>query len=319
MPGSNGPLRQKHSAAGGAAYRYVLLAVLAAALVAGVVFTAAACAKRAVLTGLDALTPPDRRVLLRAKLERDRWPYPDIHGQPVEFLLDGRRLGVAPSDHDGVASLLYQPGKPGDFLITVRLAPEATCHAPPDKLLLAVWNTDTRILVTDVDHTIADVRALEFLRVKDEDIPALPGAAAALREIAAQYRIVYLTGRDEAFARRTRAWLDMNSLPSGPVFYWDFLGSPLAHGRFKAQTIAGLKKTYGNIEAGVGDLASDARAYLENGLRTFILADKARRDLPRAAIPVPSWDAVRLLLLESGPTGGNADTPSGEQSPAKHL
>jgi len=273
------------------------LTFTAAALCALALVAYGADAKEAILTGFDALTTPGQSADLRAKLEGARWPHFDVKGEPIEYLLNGQPIGTAITDSDGLAVFTWQPPAAGHYHITVRPAAASKCQATPDVLLVAAWKPDARILISDLDHTLADATALQFLRRDSKDIPTLPGASDALNDLAQIYRVIYLTARDEAFTRKTRAWLQMNGFPEGPVFSWDFLDAPLSHEKYKAQMIAAFKKSFSHIEAGVGDLVGDAKAYLQNGLKAIIISPgKPPEDLPKAAIDVKSWRQVLELL-----------------------
>jgi len=255
--------------------------------------TQVAVAEEAILTGFDALTRPGDEVVLLAKLEKAGLTRSDIEGEEIDFFLDELFLGSSTTGDDGTAGITTSQTIPGEHSVTVSLAKGSKYMAKPDTLLLAVWDKSTRIFVCDLDHTLADVNGLQFLRRQNKDIPTLPGAPGALQKLDEIYNIVYVTGRDDIFTRKTNSWLQANLFPVGPVFYWDFLGGPFSHGKFKRNLIAEFKKSFARIEAGAGDLATDASAYLENGIQAFILIGKEHdEDLPKEAKQVESWKEI---------------------------
>lgn len=85
------------------------------------------------------------------------------------------------------------------------------------------------LAVFDIDGVLADVRhRLPHVqgRPKDWDAffaaigkdPVLPDGLALAQELAAEHRVVYVTGRPEHTRDATMAWLGGQNLPSGRVF-----------------------------------------------------------------------------------------------------
>src|SRR5664280_2635918 len=85
------------------------------------------------------------------------------------------------------------------------------------------------LAVFDIDGVLADVRhRLPHVqgRPKDWDAffaaigkdPVLPDGLALAQELAAEHRVVYVTGRPEHTRDATTAWLGGQNLPSGRVF-----------------------------------------------------------------------------------------------------
>jgi hypothetical protein len=84
------------------------------------------------------------------------------------------------------------------------------------------------VVVLDIDGVLADVRhRLGYLsrRPKDWDgffgaaaeDPLLPAGAAVAHDAAANFDIVYLTGRPERIRRVTARWLQHHGLPTGQL------------------------------------------------------------------------------------------------------
>ena len=249
------------------------------------------------LSGYDVLALPGEAAVLRTKAEKhSRVRFrPDIEGEAIEFHAGGKLLGSAKTDGDGVAALPHKFEKPGRYMVTVRFG-AASKYAAEDALLVEVRNATTRLIVCDIDHTIADVSAAKFVFKKNEKVPALPGSPEALARLAKHAQIIYITARDDALLRKTRDWLALRKFPRAPVFFWDFGGKKLSHEKYKTREIAAIKKRFPNTVAGVGDKVGDARAYLANGLRAVIISPKRDDDLPEKAIWVKTWaDAEKHL------------------------
>ncbi len=279
------------------ANRLVLFTVLGMCLGLG-------CARGAEKTvayvqGYDVLAPPGAEASLRAKVERPghiRYR-PDVHGEEVQFLLGDKLIGSARSAGDGIAEIKHRFEQPGSYVITLRLSEQSGYAAEPAPLRAEVCDPKTEFIITDIDNTIADVSWAKFTTTKNEDVPALPGSVEVLTDAAKRYKVVYVTARDDAFIKKTKDWLELRKFPPGPVFFWDFLGKPLSHAKYKTKEIAAIKKSFPNLAAGLGDRVGDAEAYLANGMKAIIISPKRDDDLPKEAVWVKDWPSARQALL----------------------
>jgi hypothetical protein len=252
------------------------------------------------LTAFDEVAQPGETVTLRAKLERLGWWGLHFHMRDYSLTFTSPGLvnrGVKTAE-EGVATVAVRvPAGPAG-LYRVRIAFNGSSHSRPAEAVgrVFVWPKDGPILVTDIDHTISDLSILQVPFTPIRETPALAGAAEALTELARTYRIVYLTARDEILVERTRAWLNEKGFPEGPLFCRDLhLGG--RQETFKRQFLAELKGRYPRVVVGVGDQPGDARAYLSNGLKAFVLNPEDRSQVPTQAIVVRSWREVRDQLL----------------------
>lgn len=276
--------------------------VLAAALAALVLVSCnTAGQKKAKLQAYDILALPGETVTLRAKLEErgGLGMKPDLEGELVLFHHgNGSLLGKALTDDNGWADLKYAVAdKPGsDVSVDCSLAPESEYATPKATLLLAVRDGNATFLVSDLDHTVADVSSLGFLVKSNKSVPTLPGAPEALTRLAKIYSILYLTARDDAFMNHTKSWLRMKGFPPGPVFFWDLGGKPFDSGDYKTEALAKLKKRFPGLACGVGDKVHDVEAYLANGMRAFLIGDEPDEDAPEKAEFVKSWKDVEKKL-----------------------
>lgn len=274
------------------------------------------------IQGYDAIALLGGQVELRAKVERvgALCIHPDIEGARVEFALQVQQapggpqlswsaaasetglqvLGMARSDDDGMAAVMFTPPGAGQFCLVARVVGEAGRPGPQDEFLLSILDPGRAILVSDIDHTIADVSALRFLVADAHEIKPLAQAPAVLGRLSERYQIVYLTARDDTFMARTRDWLSTWGFPRAPALFWDFLGTPsLSHGRFKRERLADLERRGLSLVVGVGDRDADAKAYLANGMRA-ILIRAPESAVPGGSQPVASWSEVERLLDSPG-------------------
>ena len=109
------------------------------------------------VTVYDVVTTPGKTVTLRAKCERTfgRWIHPDLEGKTVEFKLDGRSLGKAVTDEQGIASVSLTPSAVGVSVLSARIVGKRAVGTgqvrviPPSK----------PVIVFDIDGTIIDLGA----------------------------------------------------------------------------------------------------------------------------------------------------------------
>lgn len=252
----------------------------------------------------DEVGQPGEVVALRAKLGHLsstglRVP---LRGRSLIFndpdLVTGRAVTAA----DGTALLKVRLPGPYPPLYRVQVAYHGSKHHRPAQVKgrLFVWPKESRILITDVDGTISNLSLLRVPFTSNRDTPPVPGSVEALAQLARSYKIIYLTSRDEVLFEKTRAWLREKGFPPGPLFCRDFhLTTDQA--TFKRQFIHDLRKRYPNVVAGVGDQPSDAKAYLGNGLKTFVLTSTEKKTVPPGTRLVPSWRHVRRQLEAERP------------------
>ncbi|MBV8678437.1 MAG: hypothetical protein JO355_14845 [Planctomycetaceae bacterium] len=259
------------------------------------------------LTVYDRLLLPGEPIALEAKLEHDGIAglNPDMRGYPLRFtiptVLDQEvmtaREGVATA-REGVAALSVRSShaSEGPARVIVRF-PGSRLHRPVEVAgRIFVWPAASPILITDIDHTISDLREFDVLFTENAHIPALPGAVEALAALARRYRILYLTARDHAFYNKTRDWLERRGFPEGPLFMRDYHVWE-TQGTFKRNFIAKLKERYPNVAVGVGDRPDDAQAYLDNDMKTLIIDPTGEGRFPGQVLVVSSWREVCALLV----------------------
>lgn len=172
------------------------------------------------------------------------------------------------------------------------------------------------IVLVDLDDTIYE-KALGS---------AMAGAPEALRELARDHLIVYLTARTTHAKvpglthnrRDSRAFLERDGFPAGPLFtssVWNWLVRGQGGGKmesFRQLREFGVER----VALAVGDRPHDLEAYTENGHvaveRTVIILiedgenpDRDRGDLPRGVLsrPVPGTGAAWPRILSAYRSG----------------
>src|SRR3989338_5958022 len=113
---------------------------------------------KAKLQGYDLLVPAGATIRLRAKIERKGFLNidPDIEGARVGFEWNGRVLGSAVSNGDGVAELRVASFGTGTHRVRLVLDSAEPYATQPAWLTAAVAPRDAPILLTDLDGTLVD-------------------------------------------------------------------------------------------------------------------------------------------------------------------
>ena len=282
-------------------------------------FAAGGCGAQQVLLGtqddylfaaMDAVTVPGRAVDLKARLQGGDLLVPKS-GYVVLFRRDGELYRAAETDADGVASAGFTPAAPGDYLFSAELSPNGFDGPPPApaKLRVACRRPDEPILVTDLDRTIV---ADGFEKVLIGEAAPMPGSPELLRRAAKDRTIVYLTHRPGYFACRTKAWLESHGFPPGPVVFSSTGGFLSGSGSFKTQELARMRGLFTRMDIGIGDKVSDARAYVDCGMKAVLIihpdhASSTRElrelagrmaSLPADVQVVTGWDQIGKILFE---------------------
>jgi len=83
--------------------------------------------------------------------------------------------------------------------------------------------------------------------------------------------VIYLTHRPEVLTARTKQWLRENDFPPGAVLTAAKHQTVEDNGKFKSARLAALRKEFPGVAIGVGDLVTDAQAYLDNGMTAYLI------------------------------------------------
>lgn len=258
----------------------------------------------AVLTGYDQLALPGEAITVQAKLERDKGLVsPDIKGETLAFYNVGggaeKSLGTGVTDSDGRASVSFTvPDKAGMVTIEARLTEKSKFTAAPAPILIAVVTKDMPLVVTDIDHTIADVSEIGFVTKESKDVPALPGSVEALTELSKKYTVVYLTARDDQFTGKTKEWLRLRKFPDGPALFRKLTLLNLSAESFKTKALKELKDRGFKLEWGFGEREDDMEAYGKNGIKGIQIVPSAKDSKLDGAAPfrVKDWSEVQKIV-----------------------
>jgi hypothetical protein len=255
-----------------------------------------------VIAPADMLCEEGTTATLAAELEGAR-------GETLEFMLDGKVVGSAKTDADGIARADYRPPEAGDYVFTVRLANGSKHVADKAELTLCVRKKEQEFLVTDIDQTISDAGNIAAWLKSAKDIRPMAGSAEALTALSKKYTIVYVTARAKNLRAKTKEWLGNNGFPAGPVFFSEDVEDSMKAEAYKTELLGRLKAQWPNMSAGAGDQASDARAYLANGMKACIYRKpgesaedekEERAKYPAGTMFFASWQELQKMLIPEG-------------------
>jgi hypothetical protein len=226
----------------------------------------------------DVPALPNQKVILKACLESGSFLH-DEENRIIQFSLDDKIFAVVKTDDEGSAEAVFQPDKPGDYVFTVTVKPgELKTDTPPQaELLVACRSANAPIAVVDLDGTVV---APDFREVLTGDPAAMPDADAVMNRLAADYTILYLTHRPEIFGPKSKLWLREHHFPQGPVLLANRNDLIKSNEKYKSQELYSLRRSHSRIQIGIGNEVSDAKAYLDNGLKAILILQLHEPDDP---------------------------------------
>jgi hypothetical protein len=223
-----------------------------------------------VLLTYDLLVEPGKDVALEAAY-KSGLRLQGVEGKRLRFRLGEKLLGEAATDREGHAAIPWKvPEAAGDYVITVRLDPadQPERPVPGGRILVAARKSDAKLAVIDLDKTLV---ASGFGRVLAGGAKPMEGAGVVVSRLAKDHTIIYLTHRPDLLAPESKAWLAENGFPVGPLLTSTLASLMTGSGAYKSDRLEAIRKTYPNVEAGIGDKFSDARAYAQNGARAILI------------------------------------------------
>jgi hypothetical protein len=263
-----------------------MLLVSLAVFVTVAVLPAQAGKKLADLAVDDVLARPGQPVELRAKLESNSIAGTDLKGARVEFRLDGKVLGTALTDDDGVALFRVDAPLTGDHSIKASFEGNEDYLRAEYLALLAVRRADDAMMVLDIDWTISMTDNLNTA-LGSSDSPPLRNAPEVVERLAGTYSPVYVTARARQLRKRTLSWLNRYGFPRGPVFFLEPKRYPTYNeAAYKAAVLVPMKKTFPGLRFGVGNKESDVESHQAAGLPCLLISGRA---IP-GGVSVSHWD-----------------------------
>jgi hypothetical protein len=168
-----------------------------------------------------------------------------------------------------------------------------------DQASMVAWEPGSKILVVDVEETLALIEPAQWLGTHPASITTRPDAAAALQEAQRKrYRIAYLAAfaRSPAIYPRVRAWVhatraEKDRFPPGPVLGRQEHATEMDADRARRERVSDLKARFGN------NITFVTRTASVPGVRVIALDPRAGQP---GVIRVPGWAEV-IPLLDAPP------------------
>lgn len=266
-----------------------------------------ACAqelKQAIVTAYDSYVPTKaipEGIKLRGKLEHDGFLNidSDIEGEELYFYIDGEFLAKAITDSNGFAVVEFHPTGDNHRYLTVKLEYNKKYAAKDDTAIVYAVDPKKPTMIVDIDETVSITDRTDLvLHSSDTKSKPLANSPEILTMLQKHYNIIFLTGREDAFLKKTREWFKLWKFPRLPVFYADFGQTPmLKQGEYKSGVIKAIIDDIEGTAIGIGDKDHDADAYLKNKLKAFIIRDNDD-PLPEGAIKVKNWIELKDELIK---------------------
>lgn len=237
---------------------------------------------------------PGRRVRLTAHVERRRWllTVRRLAGVPVEFQSNGRLLGTAVTDEQGRATLSHEFGS-GNRGYSARVVYDNIEFTSDGGVF--VWPTDHPVIVIDLDETLVMSRYVDIVLRRQDPSQPMPNARKAVRCLAQQFGIIYLSSRARLFRNMTQNWLRRHGFPPGPILHTRDIFAIFHQRKAKTRMVQELKKRGVHVVAGIGDKAGDEQAFSDNNVLPIIIA-KLYFPRNQETIVVPDWSRIPEIL-----------------------
>ena len=230
----------------------------------------------------------------------------DLEDVRVRFYVEGREVGHDRTDRDGRARKKCRLPSGGADEFEARAAVDGRrLHS---RGAVYTWRRYRTIVVVDVDHTLAETEYTELiLEEEDEESDPLKRSRRVLNRLGRDYQILYLTARPRFLLEKTRAWLEENEYPPGPVVTAKGLRQSAGAGEFKRKALEELREAWPNLLIGIGDNASDAAAYGATKMLTLIVGREPEPGIGPHAIMLRDWKRVGQFFEANQDLLGNPE------------
>lgn len=231
-------------------------------------------ARRGVLfQGLDDVAAAGEPIELTTVLRGGRFLRPRSD-YTVLYSLDGRFLGAAKTDLDGLARLRHTFPGPGVYSVEATLDPAelGDPDVPTATVVAGIFEPDQPFLLVDLDKTVV---ASGFDRVLLGRPEPMPHSRAVLQGLADRYQVLYLTQRPDYLVKRSRAWLRENGFPPGPLLVNAEEDGTFDNEAYKAGRIERIQAVFPRLAAGIGDKVSDMMAYRRHRIVPVLIVTTA--------------------------------------------
>ena len=263
--GKDKPTSSQLPAAGGGDWKDVLAGTAGQIFLAtehGVLFYA-----------FDTLAYPAAPVDLAVRVQSGR-NLKGMENLEIAFYHGKRLLGLAMTDQNGLAVAEWTPPAAGNYELTAKIVAvpdevdDAILKVTPAPLLVAARDKNTSFAIIDLDHTVVES---SFFRVLVGGAKPMADSARVAKLIAKRYGLIYLTHRPDLLTRKSKLWLQDNGYPRGPLLVSELKQAFGDSGKFKTAKLKDIRKAFANVRIGIGDKLSDAQAYVDNGMKAYLI------------------------------------------------
>lgn len=259
------------------------------------------------LIAYDQIVQPGKKILLKGRLVSQGLLFRDrpISGERVEFLIDGKSLGISLTGGDGIAVREVGSLPPGEHPVMLRL--KSTQYDVPEiQARLEVWELEPPILLVNLAAAVEEKegKGLSLLEPRFE-MATRPDAIRVLKELTQQYHLLFFTDKGENRLAEIKTWLASHDFPSAPLLAWKIGEGPATHELVLGEELVALHSAgWTNLKVGIGATALDAEPFLKIGLKAIILVDENEdaMDVPSGTVKATSWKKVeRVIKKIAGP------------------
>jgi hypothetical protein len=258
-------------------------------------FVAVAGCGAPVITADDVVVAPGQAGRFVVSLDR-QFGKASVGGAEVEILVDGKRVGTATTDSNGVATI-HAPVDGSSSTYAVRA--KAGNEVAQGRGRIFNWNSSRTAVAIDVDDTISatDYGSL-FMTDLDTTSPHVDHSPAAVQAMAPHYGIVYLSARPRWLHEKTKVWLDEHGFPPGPILHASRFEACWQQERYKRDMVNEFQQKFPNLLVGVGDKDVDDRAYGDNQMLGVIL-EKSPNGYRDHCVVLPDWQQIQEFFVEN--------------------
>lgn len=242
--------------------------------------------KNAIFIAPDQIASPQDKMLIKVKLKtKGLFISTPISGERVEFLLDGKSIGVLITGGDGVAVKEFIPERERVYKVTVRLHEKSRYSADEADMIVACWGKNRPVILIDF-NTLTE----EDFGSEDSPNPAA-GAVETVTRLSKTYKIIlYSSGQDKHLSRK-KEWLKRHSFPGAPLLSWSLMDID--------DEVDSLVDYGWRLKFGIGDSSSDINAFSKAKIIPIIFIEDEKESLPETTKKVKGWKEIEVIILDS--------------------
>ncbi len=253
------------------------------------------------MAAFDQVTLPDRTVQLSAGVEPIEAGSAEADLSGCLLYFEERKTGLLAKEATGQSGTALVPctfpagGEKVEVMVRYP-GDQDRRRGAEAKARVFVWPAETRMLIVDADHALADIDEAKLWTTSNLDIRPLPGAAATLRTARAKYHIVYLTAAADRPSRysKLRAWLEQ--FPDGPLLARAGATTETDAAAYKRHALDGLKERFRAPMVGIVKRVEDAHIFRDAGLQSFLVGENVK--VPEGIGVAKSWEELAKPLAK---------------------